>query len=209
MEHLIYDSVKPIITNSTETDIEVSVDKSYTLSVAAGESVSIVTKNGSTILSIREKRTKISWLYKIFGIITATIISIPLWLLNVMEFESIEKSIKLPVEFELTVNGDNEIFILDSDNAMQAYAVKINDEKIEGTVKYTYDDLRYEYIKFIESFIILLIFPIVITIIMLVLTLKYKNLGLIMTTIIFIVLLIFCTVKMIYKSKRFIKKLMN
>lgn len=191
MEHLIYDSVKPIITNSTETDIEVAVDKAYTLSVAAGESVSIVTKNGSTVLSIREKRTKISWLYKIFGIITATIISIPLWLLNVMEFESIEKSIKLPVEFELTVNGDNEIFILDSDNAMQAYAVKINDEKIEGTVKYTYDDLRYEYIKFIESFIILLIFPIVITIIMLVLTLKYKNLGLIMATIIFIVLLIF------------------
>lgn len=209
MEHLIYDSVKPIITNSTETDIEVSVDKAYTLSVAAGESVSIVTKNGSTVLSIREKRTKISWLYKIFGIITATIISIPLWLLNVMEFESIEKSIKLPVEFELTVNGDNEIFILDSDNAMQAYAVKINDEKIEGTVKYTYDDLRYEYIKFIESFIILLIFPIVITIIMLVLTLKYKNLGLIMATIIFIVLLIFCTVKTIYKSKRFIEKLMN
>ena len=209
MEHLIYDSVKPIITNSTETDIEVSVDKAYTLSVAAGECVSIVTKNGSIVLSIREKRTKISWLYKIFGIITATIISIPLWLLNVMEFESIEKSIKLPVEFELTVNGDNEIFILDSDNAMQAYAVKINDEKIEGTVKYTYDDLRYEYIKFIESFIILLIFPIVITIIMLVLTLKYKNLGLIMATIIFIVLLIFCTVKTIYKSKRFIKKLMN
>lgn len=209
MEHLIYDSVKPIITNSTETDIEVSVDKAYTLSVAAGESVSIVTKNGSIVLSIREKRTKISWLYKIFGIITATIISIPLWLLNVMEFESIEKSIKLPVEFELTVNGDNEIFILDSDNAMQAYAVKINDEKIEGTVKYTYDDLRYEYIKFIESFIILLIFPIVITIIMLVLTLKYKNLGLIMATIIFIVLLIFCTVKTIYKSKRFIEKLMN
>lgn len=209
MEHLIYDSVKPIITNSTETDIEVSVDKAYTLSVAAGESVSIVTKNGSTVLSIREKRTKISWLYKIFGIITATIISIPLWLLNVMEFESIEKSIKLPVEFELTVNGDNEIFILDSDNAMQAYAVKINDEKIEGTVKYNYDDLRYEYIKFIESFIILLIFPIVITIIMLVLTLKYKNLGLIMATIIFIVLLIFCTVKTIYKSKSFINKLMN
>lgn len=209
MEHLIYDSVKSIITNSTETDIEVSVDKAYTLSIAAGESVSIVTKNGSIVLSIREKRTKISWLYKIFGIITATLISIPLWLLNVMEFESIEKSIKLPVEFELTVNGDNEIFILDSNNAMQAYAVKINDKKIEGTVKYTYDDLRYEYIKFIESFIILLIFPIIITIITLVLTLKYKNLGLIMATIIFIVLLIFCTVKTIYKSKRFIKKLMN
>ena len=132
------------------------------LKLRPNENVILNIDNDNLCFKVSEYTEKSSFLMKSLGIILMLLFSIILTILECIESESIQKSLKFSAKCEindLSSNEDNEIVIKNSTKRLIAFSVSLNGKALNGTIDITEEELKKQVKKYYQMEILKLSFP--------------------------------------------------
>lgn len=199
------------IQNCSNDYIEIIfLDKEFSKILEPNNSFDFTLNKNKISFIVQEYIVKKSFFYDIFEFLFAFLVSIPLWFINYFEVESIDKSIQFPIKFSISNLKDDidyNIVINNSSEKYKAFNLNINNEFLSGKIEYSEKELLNQIKDYKKSLLISLLFPILVVICLLIVSVKLKNLILLLGTVFIIVLLLFFLVKTHKKNNLIIEKI--
>ncbi len=111
---------------------------------------------------ISEYEEKQSFILHLFGIVLSILISLPLFLLDCFQAESIEDNLKFSTRYDindLSLNSENEIIIKRSNKKLVAFSTALNGQALDGKISITENELKKQIKTYNESRFIILFTP--------------------------------------------------
>lgn len=209
MENLISDKKGLIIHNCSSDKIEVLLHNEKKAITIEEKSTSIVSAYSDNIsLTVKEYHDENYKKLKISEAVLGSIVSVPLLLINCLRFETVDKSIKLPVNFSLPhLKVKNEIIINNSAEPLKSYSLTLNGESVIGETAYSSDETERQVKEYYKSFAASLIFPIIFFVAFIVLSIYLKSVVSMVVFLCTLFLFSFCILNIYRKNKKVIKNI--
>lgn len=211
MEHLSVNKNWLIIHNYASSEIEISLDDKDEIIIIKANSLSeVLVHSNSVILTVKEYDGENSESLKFSEILLGFIVSVPLLLINCLHFETVDKSIELPVKFKLLCsNSENEIVISNSEEPLKGYSLSFNNKAVSGEIVYSQIETERQIKEYYKSFAVSLIFPIIFFVTFIIVSLYLKNTLSLLVFLIAFILFSICILKILRKNKKIIKNIIN
>ncbi len=195
--------------NLSNEDIEIIIDNETTILVKSKTSINYICKKEIATILVKEYVEEISIIQRLIGYFMAFFISIPLWFISYFEVCSIEKDLLFPAKFKINEFKVKKIEIEKSDKKFEAFSVKIDNIKLEDTLYITESELRRQINDYRTSIIISSIFPLIIVLFLLFISIHLKNIiiGFVFSFVVVILFITFIKVKK--KNKKIINTLLE
>lgn len=211
MEYLKEDKKRLIIHNCTSNEIEILLDnEEKAIKIEANKELEISTLSDRINLTVKEYYGENSEKLRLSEVVLGFIVSIPLFLMNYINLETIDKSIKLPVSFNIPyLDAENEIFINNSAEPLKVCSVMLNGQYVSNEIVYSQEETERQVKEYYKSFTVSLIFPTIIFLAFIIVSICLKSvfsLVVFLTVLCLFSLFIFSIIK---KNKKSIKNINN
>ena len=211
MEHLKQDKKRLIIHNCTSDEIEILLhNEEKKIKIEANKELEISTLSDSINLTVKEYYGVNSEKLRLSEVVLGFIVSIPLFLMNCLDLETIDKSIKLPVSFNIPyLDAENEIFINNSAEPLKACSVMLNGKYISSEIMYSQEETERQAKEYYKSFAVSLIFPTIIFLAFIIVSICLKSVASLVAFLTVLCLYYLLVLSIIKKNKKVIKNINN
>lgn len=210
MEHLSANKNQLIIHNRTSDRIEISLEGKEEIIIKANSSSEVSVYSDSINLTVKEYDGENSESLKLSETLIGFIVSIPLFLINCVSLETVDKSIELPAKFNfLCSNSENEIVISNSKEPLKRYCLSLNGKYVSSETVYSQTEIEHQVKEYNKSFAVSLIFPIIIFIAFVVVSLCLKSMISLLVFLIAFGLFSLCILRIIKKNRKIVKSIFD
>ena len=211
MEHLKQDKKRLIIHNCTSDEIEILLhNEEKKIKIEANKELEISTLSDSINLTVKEYYGENSEKLRLSEMVLGFIVSIPLFLINCINLETIDKSIKLPVCFNIPfLDAESEIFINNSAEPLKVCSVMVNGKYVSGEIVYSQEETERQAKEYYKSFAVSLIFPTIIFLAFIIVSICLKSAVSLVVFLTVLCLFSLFVLSIIKKNKKVIKNINN
>lgn len=211
MEHLKEDKKRLIIHNCTSDEIEILLhNEEKKIKIAANKELEISTLSDNINLTVKEYYGENSEKLRLSEMVLGFIVSIPLFLINCINLETIDKSIKLPVNFNIPyLDAENEIFINNSAEPLKVCSVMVNGKYVSGEIVYSQEETERQVKEYYKSFAVSLIFPTIIFLAFIIVSICLKSVVSLVVFLTVLCLFSLFVLSIIKQNKKAIKNINN
>ena len=211
MDHLKQDKKRLIIHNCTSDEIEILLhNEEKKIKIEANKELEISTLSDSINLTVKEYYGENSEKLRLSEMVLGFIVSIPLFLINCINLETIDKSIKLPVSFNIPyLDAENEIFINNSAEPLKVCSVMLNGKYVSGEIVYSQEETERQAKEYYKSFAVSLIFPTIIFLAFIIVSICLKSVVSLVVFLTVLCLFSLFILSIIKKNKKAIKNINN
>lgn len=211
MEHLKQDKKRLIIRNCTSDEIEILLhNEEKAIKIEANKELEISTLFDSINLTVKEYYGENSEKLRLSEMVLGFIVSIPLFLINCINLETIDKSIKLPVSFNIPyLDAENEIFINNSAEPLKVCSVMMNSKGVTGEIVYSQEETERQAKEYYKSFAVSLIFPTIIFLAFIIVSICLKSAVSLVVFLTVLCLFYLFVLSIIKQNKKAIKNINN
>lgn len=211
MEHLKQDKKRLIIRNCTSDEIEILLhNEEKAIKIEANKELEISTLFDSINLTIKEYYGENSEKLRLSEMVLGFIVSIPLFLINCINLETIDKSIKLPVSFNIPyLDAENEIFINNSAEPLKVCSLMMNSKGVTGEIVYSQEETERQVKEYYKSFAVSLIFPTIIFLAFIIVSICLKSAVSLVVFLTVLCLFYLFVLSIIKQNKKAIKNINN
>lgn len=197
------------IHNCTDNDIEIMLqDDEKSLKINSNSTAEVLVYSDSISLTVSEYAEGGSEKLKFSEAVLGAVVSVPLFVLDCINFETVDKSIKLPVKFSWQILEDsNEIFIKDTARTFHMCGLTLNGKTVWGEVVYRHDEIECQIRKYYKSFLVSMILPIIIFMALIIVSVYLKSFILAAVTVIVFHIFAVCISRIYKKDQKIIKSI--